>query len=267
MKYQFPFSQFGAGGAATLQTQTATWKAGVLAAGGTMGGSSLSIADALVVQMKTRSYFSKLTYMLPFLGVGIDAARMPLIDVRGVGIATNHSMVTGDFTEATGLQGNGSNKWLDTLIKPSQIGSSNNGGIGYWARSVASGVWCCGWHDVPNGEIYGLALYSDELFYFGNSASATRTLAAASAGHYYGQKAGGTDRKLYKAASQLVSNTNSPAVVGIAGGTILLMALDSGNLTNGQCSCFYTTDGTLTGTEMTNLHADVGTYLITATGR
>jgi hypothetical protein len=50
------------------------------------------------------------------LGIGINAARVPLIDVLNIGAATNTGFADSDFSQTTGLQGNGSSKYLDYFL-------------------------------------------------------------------------------------------------------------------------------------------------------
>jgi len=256
---------------ASYDEVTQLWISRIEAAGGTFASNSKAIADALVVKLKEKTYYTKIKYLLPLLGSNLAAARVPLIDVLNVGIATNHSFVDADFAQNIGLTPDGSTKWLDLLIKASQLGSSNNGGLGYWAGSVStSEPWIYGSDSNPGGagNWFALALYSDELMYWGDSSSNLRTNSASSSSHYYGQRASDTDRKLYKNGSQIATSTTAGASVsGIGNNSIRLFTKDGTHMGNGKCKVCYCTDGSLTAAEITDLHSTLNTYLISPTGR
>lgn len=255
-------------GGAPLDGETMIWRDRAIAAGGTFGTNSISVADALIRAIKVGTFNSKIKYLLPLLGGNLATARVPLRDTLSAGIATNNNFVDADFSQSTGLQGNGSTKRLDTLLKASQLGSSNNGGIGYWERAVG-GTWCVGSRDAGTAQIFGLAIYSDELFYWGDADSATRTFVAAGNNHYYGQRSSDTARVLYRNGTSVATDATSPIpnVSAIAANNLNVMAIDSGNFSNGRCGVAYFTDGTMTGTEISDFHTLLNTYLITPTGR
>jgi hypothetical protein len=263
-------------GRASVDTEVATWASAVASAGGTLTSNSLLIADTLIAQLKTRSYASKVVYLLPLLGGNLNAARVPLRDSLNVGIAGNINCVDADFSESTGLQGNGTNKALDTLIRANQLGSGNNGGLGYWENNYtgASNFELMGSYDSAGSNAY--LLYADsagsprQLFCWGLFANYAVQASNGSSGHYYGQRTSTSDRRLYKNGSQIaVNSTNDTAVSGISDATIRV--LGSGghflNYSSGRCAVAYMTDGTMSGADITDFHALLNTYLIGPTGR
>src|SRR3954464_12521028 len=178
--------------APTYDAETLAWEAAILAAGGTLPDASIVIADNLIKAVKAASFNSKIIYLLPLLGADLTAARMPLRDSLGAGIASNTGFLETDFAEASGLQNNGA-KYLGTNLLPSQIGTGSNGGFGYLERAVGSNPWCMG-ATTGGGQIFGLAVWSDELFYWGDGTGATRTLSAGGNHHYYGQRDSASSR-------------------------------------------------------------------------
>ncbi len=243
------------------------WVAAVDAAGGTYLGDTKAIANDLANALLATTYFSKLVWVLPMLGGNLATARVPLLDTLSAGIVTSAGFVEGDFSQATGIQGNGSTKFFDTLIKASQLGAaaSNNGGVGFWIRTFNTGTWCMG---SRAANLFGVAIYSDELMYWGDGTTFFDTGAAGSSGDYYGQRASDTDRKLFKNGSQIASSTASGgSVAGIGTNNIICLGVDGAFLADHQFSVFYMTDGTLTGAEVLDLHNLLQTHLIGPTGR
>jgi len=256
-----------------LDPETLTWRSRVNAAGGTFETNSVALADALIVQLKTKSYESKIKYLLPLLGSNLAAARVPLRDTLGVGIATNTNFVDANFSQATGLQGNGTSRYLDLLIKPSQLGTGSNGGIGYWEKSVSfsgTGVEPIGVYGVAASTRFVIDLRSAvRNFRWGTASNGAGDTTAAGNGHYYGQRSSATLRRLYFNGSTLASNTTSDAAAGTAEFNIRLLGCYTGSSTYwaGRCAVAYLTDGTLSDADAADLHTLLTDYLITPTGR
>lgn len=248
-----------------------TWSARVVSAGGGFENNSRTIASNFVRALQTKSYGNKVKYLLPMLGVGIAAARVPLIDRLNVGAATNSNFVDADFSQSTGLKGNGGNKVFNTLIKASDLGGgTNNAGFGYWARAINVGGWTFG--SRPAQGLYGFYLNQNprELFYYGNGDGSQVDLNSPSTlTGYYCQRASATSRAIYKAGVSIGSTSSSTTDSGSSGANIFLMGIDtSGSFsTDGQCSVAYLTDGTLSASEILDLHNLLSTLLITPTGK
>lgn len=242
-----------------------TWEAGVDAAGGTYTGSSKTIALDLADQIASASYYSKIKYLLPLLGADIVAARMPLVDVPVAGIATNYNFVGGDFSESTGLQGNGTTKRLDTLIQQSQLGTLDNGGMGYWEKNIGSAGIQCGARE-PIGVLWMFSFAASTTFYSGSATSQFNDGTTPGNDHYYGQRLTNSSRTLYKNGSSVAS---SSAADSATTGTnkFNVCAIDGTFLGGGRCGVFYLTNGQLSGAEATAFHTLLTTYLMTPTGR
>src|SRR5690606_24072140 len=111
----------------TLDPETVVWRDRITAAGAAVSEDSITLADNLIKAITATSWGAKIVYLLPFLGEGIAAAMVPLRDSFGVGAATNTDLVDADFSEGAGIRGDGSTKRLTVPLKPSQLGSTNNG--------------------------------------------------------------------------------------------------------------------------------------------
>src|SRR5690606_9772595 len=106
----------GVGFGARFDPVVAKWANRVIAAGGTFEADSVNIALALHGNLQNKSFYTKIIYLMPFLGGNLAAARVPLIDRLNVGIATNVNFSDGDFSQSSGLTSNGANERLDTRI-------------------------------------------------------------------------------------------------------------------------------------------------------
>lgn len=261
-----------------VHAETLTWLSRVCAAGGTLTAHSLSIAENIAAGLAGASYNSKIVYLLPLLGGNLAAARTPLRDSLSVGRAINTNFTEADFSEATGLQG-GSGKTWELPIKPSQLGTSSNGGLGY----VAASLNFTGSPPQTNA-LMGLSVVQDFNNQFMLVATSTtsdfrwedgidrRALdsTAPVAGNYYGQRSSATLRELYRDGALLATNTTSDSAPNTNAFNIILNGQNNGGLRmwNGsRCACAYLTTGTLTSTEVADLHTLLQTYLITPTGR
>lgn len=266
-------------------TEFDIYKARIAALGGSLTSTEEGYASDLITAIQGASYGSKIKYLLPFIGGNIGAQRVPLRDSLGVGpaslvgttVLTNSNCSTaGGLTNSTEQAGA-----LDTKIKPSQLGASNNGGIGWYERNwgAGTGVEPAGTYGSNNSpdERYCLDLRStlQRFRWGGASTSQAGPATTAGNGHYYGQRSSATFRRIYKDGASLGSDStaNEPAnraneqtivVLGCreanAGGTFL-------SYWKGRGACAYLTDGTLSDADVAAFHTLLGTYLITPTGR
>lgn len=259
-----------------LDPETVIWRDRAIAAGGTFTDDSITWADELIIALKATDYGGKVVWLLPLLGDNLATARVPLRDTLGVGIATNTAFVDADFSEATGLQGNGSTKYLDSLIVPASIGSGNNGGLGWWETNFtgAGNVEPMGSYKQNNAPDCRFVLDirpARGAFFWGEPTTAIGDATAGSNAHYYGQRSSATDRRIYKDGVLKATATGSDLATGSSDNNILICGADGGNvgITSwpGRCAVAYLTDGTLTDAEVTALHTLLDTYLITPTGR
>lgn len=264
-----------------LDPETIIWRAGATAAGGTFAEDSVALADALIRAVKASSFNSKLVYLLPLLGGNLATALQPLRDTRAAGRPGNTAFVDGDFAQATGLQGDGTSKVLDSHLTPAALGTGSNGGLGFWEKNIAfTGVGALIAYSLQtagspvNYDYFYISAgaSSSEFAWNINTGALFTTYGTASTnGHYYGQRASATSRTLYKDGASVATTSGSDSAPGATGGTFFIMGTNRvGAATGyhaGRCAVAYMTDGTLTAAEITALHTLLQTYLITPTGR
>lgn len=271
-----------AGSAGTSYTaETITWYTRIAAIGGSVTTTDKDLADALIRQIQAASYGSNIVYLLPFLGNNIKAASVPLRDSLAVGAATITGFVDADCGNSIGLNNaTEANKWLDSLIKPSQLGSSNNGGLGWYMRSWGNGtnVEPMGTYSSTNSpdQRFVLDLRSSiQRFRWGAPANAAGPGTTTSAGHYYGQRSSATLRRIYKDGITLgTDSTTSDSASRANEQNIIIHGCRESNASStyvvpykARSGCAYLTNGSLSDADVAAFHTLLGTYLITPTGR
>jgi hypothetical protein len=260
-----------------LFPETLKWKRGIEAVGGSFEWDSVFLANNFIANIRNKSYYAKIRYLLPLLGKGINAARMPLIDTISAGISTSVNFVDADFSQRTGLQG-ASNKYFNLLFNGGQLGVSGNGGAGFWPRTVSMAA------DVQ----YGLGMLSSNGYGIRTSNTGTDNSVAVrwgvitatspatlnevrSAAHFYGQRSNITSRVLYKNGVQAASSSESAGTTDITSQLFYASALNAsgtaGSFWLGASSLIYCTNGELTADEILDFHHTLQAFIIGPTGR
>ncbi len=261
-----------------IDIEVQQWRTAIVNQSGYLDRDSLRLANNLMAQLQGQSYRSKIVFLLPLLGRNtLNATRsfcVPLIDTIGTHITSAVSLVDADFSESTGLQGDGSGKRIDLSIKPSQLGSGSNGGLGFWENNIdftGSGTEVIGCYGDAGSSRFVLDLRSTRKFFsWGSPGNLAGPLTASTNGHYYGQRSSATSRELFFNGSSIGTDTTSDAAAGVSDSIIQIMGCnENGPQTfwKGRCAVAYLTDGTLTSGEVADFHTLLQTYLITPTGR
>jgi hypothetical protein len=261
----------------TYSASTLAWKAAVLAAGGTLNSFSQVIADTVIRAIEASTFSSKIVYLLPLLGTNLVAARTPLRDTRGVGIASNTGFVNADFSQTTGLQGNGTSKQLDSLLTPGALsGGTKAGGLGYWERNFSlvgtdSPIWGA---ESSSDHRWMIDTRQDtQILFWGLPATGTGIAGQTNNNcHTYGQApADSSYRKVYVNGVLVATDSTVDTAAVESTRTIRLLGCQTagGGLTyrSGRCGVAYATDGTMTDADVLALHTILNDLLITATGR
>lgn len=245
------------------------WKQRVLSAGGEFESNSLDIANVFILKLKQKSYYSKIIYLLPMLGKGIGAARAPIIDVLGAGNSTNVNFVNSDFSQSLGLQGNGSSKYLSVGIKPSQLGTSNNGGLGYWENNIGFGsnVEPMGCYASGSNRFVLDLRNSLQAFRWGVAGNGASFGSTASNAHYYGQRSSSSSREIFKNGASLATNTTGDTTSGASDTDIAIVGSLEPAVTPwlGRCAVAYMTDGTMGSADITDFDIFLRDYLMKPT--
>ncbi len=255
----------------------AIWRARVAGRGG-FTTSTEEIAARLYARMSERSYLAKLVYFLPFLGASIEGACVPLVDAYGAGPVTAVAFAEADYSEGAGIQGNGSTKILISTLRPMDL-NGNLGGLGWWelAFTGSGNSEPIGYGDASPDNRFTLDLRSNRRFFCWGAVSASESLCdqdiAASSGHWYGQKSAAAARLLALNGGVLLENTTSESTSQANTGAGRTFVFCGANYDGtyypwpGRGGCAYLTMGTLTASELAELHADILEYLMVPTGR
>lgn len=113
-------------GGVSVDTDAAAWAAAVTANGGTYSPTTLAAVSKFAKSAKANGYWTKLIRINLFAGDQLAAALVPLKAGGGTATDTNMNFVSGDYSETTGLTGNGSTKYLKTGLVPSAILTLND---------------------------------------------------------------------------------------------------------------------------------------------
>lgn len=265
------------GSTVVVDSETSTWITRIVAinAPSQPNTRSVWIATNLARQLLAASYSAKVVWLMPFLGSDLTSARVPIRDSLAKGAATFTGL---SYSEGSGLTSNGINQWFDSLIKPSELGASNSGGMGVWVISApdntgTAGGTFAGYTTTANASyfsILGLPTING-LFTWGAPANGTSYSAtAATTGNFYGERSSSTSRQLFKNGSSIGTNTTSDTASQAADYTIHFLGLNtigSGTSYKGIIGYAALTDGTLGPTDASAFHTLISNYLIAPSGR
>lgn len=246
-----------------LQAETIVWRDAVIANGGGFEANSIAIADDTIRAFKQSSMWSKLVYYIPIIGDSISSFVVPLIDSLGAGNSTSTGFV-GVGTDAGqnfGIEGNGV-KYFTIPLKPSQLGTSSNGGIGVWILTLneASNQVVAGCMTTGNFNRYLVQVANPstfEGFCWGATTDYASTANNGSTGLYYGQSSATNSRELFKDGVSIATSTTTVARTGAGDNNIIFCGSNNSGSVVGNSSrvgLFMGTTGDLTPTEAAEMH-------------
>lgn len=115
----------------TLHPEALAWKSAVIANGGSVSGTTLSAVSQFCKSIDAAGLRSRIYRLSLVTGANLSAALVPLYrgpvfggTAYGNATDTNTNFVSGDYSLTTGLQGNGTTKYLQTGLTPDTIGVS-----------------------------------------------------------------------------------------------------------------------------------------------
>lgn len=186
------------------------------AAGGTYSPTTKVAVNAFVVSAKANGYWDKLTRINLFCGDNLAACLVPLKVGGGSATDTNNNFVAGDYSEATGLTGNGTTKYLNTGLLASAL-TANDTHLAVYNRT--SGAVGGGHHigALSGGNTFFFlspftdgTVYSDE--YNGTTGRVTAAVSGIT-GFVIGTRTTATSHVIYRNGTSAASN-------GTSGGTL-----------------------------------------------
>lgn len=233
-----------AAGYTPTHAETIDWQARVIAAGGTASATTLQAMDTFCNAIDAQSGLrGAITRLNLFCGDQLAAALVPLYRAESAGATakgnatdTNFNFVAGDYSASGGLTGNGSSKYLNTGLLPSQVGTGTSGhlsvsGVGY---STTTEALALGSYDGTEAGIDDLNMYVNlggenikathrrGTFSFGAQASPRSSWA-----HLIGSATSSTSRVLYEAGSAINTQTGSVTATRSASRSYFIFALNN----------------------------------------
>lgn len=257
---------FGSRRSAGLDRVTEAWLALIRLNGGILGPQETTIVDRLVKRLAALGIGPKMVALWPFFGISSNSFAVPVYDTGAKGISFSSGFVGADCTFSGGLQGDGSSKYLDSSYKPSELGATNNGGLGWWdldyTTTGTTNSVLIGCSDTGGSNYYALRSHpfpqTDIIWGLTANNAVSTTASYTDPGHVYGQRESSVLRKVALNGSVLATNTTSDAASGAADRNIQLFGwLISGGVRqyyNGRAGIAYMTNGELTDTEIGLMH-------------
>jgi hypothetical protein len=262
---------------ASFDPAAQAWATAVTAASGTYTAGDLTAMSTFIAGMKAAGLWTKVVGMAPMYGADLAAATVQYAGGSWAA-ATNHNFVSGDYSRATGLAGNGTTKWLESGILITAFTSNDTTLANYVRVNGANNSACMGVFDGVNSAYFtmyptygGTTIYSDQY----DAGSELGVATASPAGLVSATRTGANVHKIYQGGVEIATSAtaSTKALTDIAAGAKFgwfgsTVAGTPGNITGAW-------DGTsgfmiaMTGTTAQN-NADLYTLvqaLMTAAGR
>lgn len=193
---------------------------------GTISIQTKDAANIFMLALNSGSLRSLVYRLNLYAGNQLAACLVPLIKDFGNATETNNNFVSGDYTEATGLKGNGTTKFLDTGLVPSTVYSDINGAhLSIYARSAETesadsiGSIISGTSNSKTGISITDSANGKSIGFWGEPTGSSVTLSALlSVGYFHHNRVSSTVTHLYKNG---VSRTNGTP----SGGTLASASL------------------------------------------
>lgn len=181
----------------SVDSDAAAWAAAVSANSGTYSSSTLNAVSNFCKAAKSAGYWNKLNRINLFCGDQLAAALVPLKVGAGSATDVNTNFVSGDYTEATGLTGDGSTKSLDTGVPQNTFTAADRHLSVYErVRATATDNFSIGSESPANAQRWGIGIFTPvtSTRYAASSTTAgadqTGLVSGGTGGHFVGT---GTD--------------------------------------------------------------------------
>lgn len=197
------------------QSETADWQAAVIANGGTVSPATMAAVNTRIVAAKLHGYWDLTERANWFCGDQLAACLVPVkVENNAPNLTdTNFNFVGGDYSEATGLTGNGTTKYLDTGTLANVL-AVNDTHLGLYNRTngATGGGFSIG--AVQAGDQFNLAApYSDGTVYsdqYQNAGGGRLSVAITGVtGSIIGTRISATDHKIYRNGASIATSANS----------------------------------------------------------
>jgi hypothetical protein len=199
---------------------------------GNVSERSLQHLDKFIRDCKEAGLWSKLTFLMPFIGNNLSTAIREIISAAATSAV---NFVAGDWSEATGLTGNGSTKYVDTGISNTIFGVT--GHIAFYQRTDNASSSTRYQFGFGNGvQEFWLGSSNPSTTTAGRYGGATSVVDSNPTvkGLYYMERVSATDLRLYRNATQIGATQTTNITPAPPGGNIFAWALNTGASPSGQ---------------------------------
>jgi hypothetical protein len=216
--------------ASQIHPQVVDWTKRVVKNGGALPGQkTVSAANNFYVSLITSNIVNQISMCNIVAPDNLVACMAPLIKTVGPDVWTNTNFISGDLT-IDGLKGNGSSKFLNTTVKPSDYSSVGDTHIAIYCSGSKAGVpeteVGCADSGTAQDRLYLLYVDDNSYYFAGDAADVVAKNTTSSSLHAYmcGTSVNST-RNLYYAKSTIPhysmasagapAGTNLPSVISI----------------------------------------------------
>jgi hypothetical protein len=200
-------------------TEVLDWISRVVANGGSVSQSTKDAANTFMLALKANGLRSTIARLNLYAGTGLDACRTPLIKDIGAATDTLNNFVAGDYSESTGLTGNGTTKYNDTGTTLAQLQAFSGpflqlpAALGAYVRTssaVASEAVMGCFTATASRFTYLYTNSGNAHFAFTDLANEIGAVDATGTGFYLGARANDAagSGKLYRNGSQIGTSAN-----------------------------------------------------------
>lgn len=247
----------GGGGGGSGDAVVDCWLQRIACAGGTSASTTVGALVSLFGELRAANIVGHLRWMELFLGDSFSAAKVP--QMRPDCYTTFTGFTSGDWSLAGGLVGTGATKYISLNFAAAELGTSGKGGLGAWLLTTpADGnhPYVIGATSVGGAQRFALQLsLSNSGFYWGANTNGAMTGAAATPGHYYGQRSSVASRTLYRDGASVATNTTSDATALLDTAMCAMGAGGDSRYFASSVGAIYATDGELTAEQIATMHS------------
>jgi len=202
--------------ASGVHPEAAAWRTAVIANGGTVSATTMGGVNRFCLSIESAGLRDRFLRLNLVCGNSLLAALVPLYlgqsrtaTQLGNTTDTNNNFVSGDYTEATGLQGNGSTKYLITGVNASNL-NRNSTHLGVYGTNLGDASTgygsLAGARDGTANNLIQLDGKNSNVAvnrFFSSAANSVVVAGspAATGGHVIGVSASSTDLRVYVAGS------------------------------------------------------------------
>lgn len=214
---------------------TLDWISRVGINGGSVSQTTKDSVNNFVLAIRAAGIFSKIYRLNLYAGTGLGACLTPLIKDPLTADDGNVNFVSGDYSEATGLTGNTTTKWLGcsgaTVTALFNLDGTNHAvSYGLYVRTASNAsALQMGTFDGTNFSYLSIANVALDYFAMtDNSAGIAAVSDSNGNGFYLGVRLSTTSMKLYKNGSQ-IATTATPGSFTTSGVNVFVHGVNNNN--------------------------------------